>query len=113
MNIRDFLMAIGSALVSLVLPKCNGLFEANVAGTAIFGQIYKGMRYATEHEKDLRDMGILDAKGNVDIPLAAFAVGHGLQWPIQAGPFVFKKEDWDYIIQTIQPNIQNVEVTEK
>ena len=113
MNAYSFLMAIGSALVSLVMPECRGVFEPNVAGTVIFSQIWKALKYAGEHEKELKEMGILDEKGNVNIEMASFAISHGIQWPIKCGPFVFKQEDWAYIINTISPNVtKDVEIVE-
>lgn len=110
MNAQTFLMAVGSALLSMVMPKCNGVIESSAAGTFIFSQIYKALRYVSEHEKELKEMGILDKDGMVDIDLASFAVYHGVQFPIKVGPFIFKQEDWSEIVNMIRPKVCNAEV---
>jgi len=107
-------MSVGSALVSLVMPECRGVFEPSIAGTVIFSQIYKALRYVSEHETELKEMGLLDKNGQVDIEMASFAVSHGIQFPIKVGPFTFKQEDWTYIINTIRPDsIKDVEIVDK
>jgi hypothetical protein len=113
MNAQNFLMSVGSSLVSLVMPECHGVLESSVASTVIFSQIWRAMKYVNQHEKELREMGIIDKDGNVDIEMASFAVNHGFKFPIKVGPFVFKQEDWTYIINTIRPNdIKDVEMVE-
>jgi len=110
MNVQTFLMAVGSALLNMVVPKCNNILESSVAGTIIFSQIYKALKYASEHEKELKEAGIVDKNGMVDIDLASFAIYHGVRFPIQVGPFIFRQDDWSEIINIIKPKVCNAEV---
>jgi hypothetical protein len=84
--------------------------ESSIVGSFIFGKIYQALRYVGEHEKELKEAGMLDKDGNVDIELASFAIYHGVQWPIKVGPFIFKQEDWSEIVSMIQPKVCNAEV---
>lgn len=107
MKLIEFTTYLHSELQDMIFPTCSKV-EQIFIGMLLGGLDFKIGQIYAKNEQALKDFGIINKDGDLDLDCIEASVLNGIKFPVQLGPFTFHKEDAQKIIGNIKLRVPRI-----
>ena len=105
MKLLEFTAALHEEIQKMIFPKCNMLEQVGIGLT--LGMLdYKIGQLVSSNADFVRNLGLINETGEVNLDCVEHALLSGLSWPMKLGPFTFSTDDAKSIVSAIRDRVQ-------
>jgi len=100
MKALELIAAMHEEVQKRLFPGCPPLQRA-IIGMALGALDYKAGQWIGANAEMLKQCGVIDANGDIDIDCAEAAL-LGLEWPVKAGPYTFTPDHLKEVMAAVK-----------